>query len=72
MLQRIIDDTQTVPASGECHLAALTASDRISWAKARTAFFATGINKTSLDTIEKVICTFFHLDYLLIQMVSLT
>ena len=63
MLQRIIDDTQTVPAAGECHLAALTAADRVSWAKARTAFFATGINKTSLDAIEKVMHTLLILEY---------
>ena len=52
MLQKIIDDT-SAPAQGEDHLAALTAGDRIPWAKARTEYFGKGINKTSLDCIEK-------------------
>lgn len=53
MLQKIVDDT-TTPAQGEEHLAALTAGDRIPWAKARQEYFKKGINKTSLDAIEKV------------------
>ena len=52
MLQKIIDDP-TPPATGEEHLAALTAGDRIPWAKARQNHFAKGINKNSLDAIEK-------------------
>jgi len=53
MFQKILDDTSE-PAPGECHLAALTAADRVTWAKVRKSFFATGVNKTSLDAIEKV------------------
>jgi len=54
MLQKIIDDKSTEPAPGERHLAALTAGDRVTWAKARKSFFSSGINRSSLDTIEKV------------------
>ena len=53
MFQQILDDTSS-PATGEESLAALTAGDRIPWAKARTQFFSKGMNKTSLDAIEKV------------------
>lgn len=35
------------------HLGALTATDRVSWAKARNDFFSQGLNKASLDVIEK-------------------
>jgi len=54
MLQKIIDDTASEPAPGECYLAALTATDRVTWAKARKSFFASGVNRSSLDAIEKV------------------
>ena len=54
MLQKIIDDRKSEPAPGELHLAALTAGDRVTWAKARKSFFANGVNRTSLDTVEKV------------------
>jgi len=70
MLQQILDDTTSEPAPGECHLAALTAGDRVTWAKARESFFATGVNRSSLDTIEQVkfqdlsLCT-FHIDFFL-------
>ncbi len=40
---------------GEEHLGALTAWDRTSWAKARDKHFSTGVNKISLDIIEKVL-----------------
>lgn len=53
MFQRILDD-KTEPAPGEEKLAALTAGDRVPWAKARQQFFNRGLNKTSLDAIEKV------------------
>jgi len=53
MLQQILDDTSE-PAPGECHLAALTAGDRVTWAKARKSFFSSGVNRASLDTVEKV------------------
>jgi len=55
MLQRILDDP-TEPMEGERHLAALTAADRIRWAKTRSKFFSKGINKNSLAAIEKVNC----------------
>ena len=58
MFQQIIDD-DSIPAFGEKHLAALTAADRIPWAKARRQYFAKGINRTSLDAIEKVIHEIF-------------
>ena len=53
MMQRILDD-DTEPAPGEEKLAALTAADRIPWAQARQRFFNKGVNKASLDAIEKV------------------
>lgn len=52
MLQQILDDPSP-PLPGEEHLAALTAADRIPWAKARQEYFKKGINKASLDAIEK-------------------
>lgn len=52
-LQKIVDD-QSEPAPGEKHLAALTAGDRVPWAKARKEYFSKGKNKASLDAIEKV------------------
>lgn len=51
-MQKILDD-QSLPQPGEEKLAALTAGDRIPWAKARNSFFRQGKNKLSLDTIEK-------------------
>jgi carnitine O-palmitoyltransferase 1 len=51
-IQSILDDTSK-PHEGEEKLAALTAGERTHWAKAREAYFSKGINKTSLDTIEK-------------------
>jgi len=54
MMQQILDDRTSEPVSGECHLAALTAADRVTWAKARNAYFTHGVNRSSLDAIEKV------------------
>ncbi|KAM4667485.1 carnitine O-palmitoyltransferase 1, liver isoform 2-T11 [Amazona ochrocephala] len=51
-MQRILDDGSE-PQSGEEKLAALTAGDRVPWAKARRAYFSHGKNKQSLDAIEK-------------------
>lgn len=51
-LQQILDDTST-PSDGEEKLAALTAGERTVWAQAREEFFAKGLNKASLDIIEK-------------------
>ncbi|XP_064627097.1 carnitine O-palmitoyltransferase 1, liver isoform-like isoform X2 [Lineus longissimus] len=52
MLQQIVDN-KSEPSTGEEHLAALTAGDRTPWAKARKQFFSKGVNRTSLDAIEK-------------------
>ncbi|VDD93929.1 unnamed protein product [Enterobius vermicularis] len=41
------------PAPGEEDLAALTAGDRTPWAIARRKFFSAGVNKTSLQAIER-------------------
>ncbi|XP_063187947.1 carnitine O-palmitoyltransferase 1, liver isoform isoform X2 [Chroicocephalus ridibundus] len=51
-MQRILDD-DSEPQAGEEKLAALTAGDRVPWAKARQAYFSRGKNKQSLDAIEK-------------------
>ena len=51
-LNEIVNDT-TPPAVGEEHLAALTAGDRTTWAETREKYFHTGVNRTSLEAIEK-------------------
>ncbi|KAI4876448.1 hypothetical protein NFI96_034181 [Prochilodus magdalenae] len=51
-IQRILDDPSP-PAPGEEKLGAFTAGDRIPWAQARKEFFSSGVNKRSLDCIEK-------------------
>uniref|UniRef100_A0A7N8Y3L0 carnitine O-palmitoyltransferase n=1 Tax=Mastacembelus armatus TaxID=205130 RepID=A0A7N8Y3L0_9TELE len=51
-IQRILDDP-TAPSKGEAKLGALTAGDRIPWAKARAKYFSSGVNKRSLDCIER-------------------
>uniref|UniRef100_A0AAQ5YSF3 carnitine O-palmitoyltransferase n=1 Tax=Amphiprion ocellaris TaxID=80972 RepID=A0AAQ5YSF3_AMPOC len=51
-IQRILDDSSP-PSKGEAKLGALTAGDRIPWAKARTKYFSSGVNKRSLDCIER-------------------
>uniref|UniRef100_A0A8C1J4R2 carnitine O-palmitoyltransferase n=1 Tax=Cyprinus carpio TaxID=7962 RepID=A0A8C1J4R2_CYPCA len=51
-IQHILDDPSP-PVPGEAKLAALTAGDRIPWAQARKEFFSSGVNKRSLDCIEK-------------------
>lgn len=40
--------------TSEKHLPVLTAVERPVWADARNRFFSGGVNKESLDTIEKV------------------
>ncbi|CAN0424035.1 carnitine O-palmitoyltransferase 1, liver isoform-like [Lampetra fluviatilis] len=50
--QRILDDPSS-PQTGEEKLAALTAGDRVPWAKARHAFFRSGVNRASLDAVEQ-------------------
>ncbi|KAM4677552.1 carnitine O-palmitoyltransferase 1, muscle isoform [Discoglossus pictus] len=51
-IQHILDDPST-PQPGEEKLAALTAGDRVSWAKARTDFFSYGVNRASLSSVER-------------------
>ncbi|CAD6196680.1 unnamed protein product [Caenorhabditis auriculariae] len=41
------------PSEGEKNLAALTAGERAPWAKTRRAYFRAGVNKTSLNDIER-------------------
>ncbi|XP_032813916.1 carnitine O-palmitoyltransferase 1, liver isoform-like [Petromyzon marinus] len=52
MLQHILDDPSP-PQPGEHHLAALTAGERIPWAKARSSYFSEGRNFTALQAVEK-------------------
>jgi len=52
VFQKILDDT-SAPEKGEEKLAALTAGERTTWARARQQFFSKGMNKISLDAIEK-------------------
>ncbi len=53
--EAVFDDAATGSAGwGEEHLAALTAWDRKSWAETRDTYFSSGINKISMDTIDKV------------------
>ncbi|XP_044734415.1 carnitine O-palmitoyltransferase 1, liver isoform isoform X2 [Chrysoperla carnea] len=51
-IQQILNDT-VAPCPGEEKLAALTAGNRTHWANTRQKFFNKGLNKASLDTIEK-------------------
>jgi carnitine O-palmitoyltransferase 1, liver isoform len=51
-LDEILRDT-TLPCFGEEHLGALTAAERTTWSDTREKYFLTGINRTSLETIEK-------------------
>lgn len=51
-IQQILDDDSS-PSEGEEKLAALTAGERTTWAQARKDFFGKGVNKASLDLIEK-------------------
>ncbi|XP_017892368.1 carnitine O-palmitoyltransferase 1, liver isoform isoform X2 [Ceratina calcarata] len=51
-MQQILNDVSE-PAEGEEKLAALTAGERTAWAIAREEFFSKGVNKASLDLIEK-------------------
>uniref|UniRef100_UPI00398EA013 carnitine O-palmitoyltransferase 1, liver isoform-like isoform X2 n=1 Tax=Pristiophorus japonicus TaxID=55135 RepID=UPI00398EA013 len=50
--QHILDDTSS-PQPGEKYLAALTAGNRVPWAKARKSYFSSGKNKSALDSVEK-------------------
>ncbi|XP_043256617.1 carnitine O-palmitoyltransferase 1, liver isoform isoform X3 [Colletes gigas] len=51
-MQQILDD-KSEPSDGEVKLAALTAGERTAWANARETYFAKGVNKASLDLIER-------------------
>ncbi|XP_056595432.1 carnitine O-palmitoyltransferase 1, liver isoform isoform X1 [Triplophysa dalaica] len=51
-MERILAD-KSEPQPGEELLPALTAGDRVPWAKARSQFFSKGKNKQSLDAVEK-------------------
>ncbi|VTJ51194.1 Hypothetical predicted protein [Marmota monax] len=51
-MQRVLDD-RSEPQPGEAKLAALTAADRVPWAKCRQDYFGRGKNKQSLDAVEK-------------------
>ncbi|KAL3285273.1 hypothetical protein HHI36_019383 [Cryptolaemus montrouzieri] len=55
-LEQILND-KTEPLPGEERLAALTAGERKHWANTRKMFFSRGVNKTSLDIIEKAAFT---------------
>lgn len=52
-MQEILNDPNTEVGPGEMHLAALTAADRKFWAETREDFFMEGVNRTSMDIIEK-------------------
>ncbi|XP_058509113.1 carnitine O-palmitoyltransferase 1, liver isoform [Solea solea] len=51
-VQRILDDTSP-PQPGEEKLGALTAGERIPWSQTRKKHFSSGVNKRSLDVIER-------------------
>uniref|UniRef100_A0A8C6M9P4 carnitine O-palmitoyltransferase n=1 Tax=Nothobranchius furzeri TaxID=105023 RepID=A0A8C6M9P4_NOTFU len=51
-IQSILDDPSP-PFPGEEKLGALTAGDRCPWAQMRKQFFSSGVNRRSLDAIER-------------------
>ncbi|XP_024920583.1 carnitine O-palmitoyltransferase 1, liver isoform isoform X2 [Cynoglossus semilaevis] len=51
-VQRILEDSSP-SQPGEEKLGALTAGDRVPWAQTRKKFFSSGVNKRSLDIIER-------------------
>ncbi|KFM81044.1 Carnitine O-palmitoyltransferase 1, liver isoform, partial [Stegodyphus mimosarum] len=51
-IEKILSDPSP-PQPGEEHLGALTAVERTVWAEVREKYFCKGINKASLNTIEK-------------------
>ncbi|KAF7232667.1 hypothetical protein EG68_08580, partial [Paragonimus skrjabini miyazakii] len=53
MFSHILQSDQSVATPEEAKLAALTAGPRDSWAIARSTFFSRGVNRTSLDVIER-------------------
>lgn len=52
LFQEILD-SDLKPAPGEEKLAALTAGEREHWAIVRRKYFGSGLNKTSLQAIER-------------------
>lgn len=46
-------DETSAPAEGEEKLASLTAGERTHWAQTRQKYFFKGVNRASLDIIEK-------------------
>ena len=50
---RILRNDHRVAVNSDAKLAALTAWDRVNWALTRRKYFSHGLNKYSLDTIEK-------------------
>ena len=53
-MQQILDDGDVELRPGEEHLAALTATDRKTWAEMREQYFMTGANRTNMEMLEKV------------------
>ncbi|XP_069566025.1 carnitine O-palmitoyltransferase 1, liver isoform [Brachyistius frenatus] len=51
-IQRILEEPSS-PLPGEERLGALTAGDRIPWSQMRKQYFSSGVNKRSLDAIER-------------------
>ncbi|CAL8264510.1 unnamed protein product [Gadus morhua 'NCC'] len=51
-VQRILDDPSP-PQPGEEKLGALTAGDRVPWSEVRKRHFCAGVNRRSLDVIER-------------------
>ena len=58
-LDEIIHDS-TLPAYGEAHLGTLTADECTLWTEACDTYFSTGVNRSSLEAIEKKIYTYFR------------
>ncbi|CAI8037066.1 Carnitine O-palmitoyltransferase 1, liver isoform [Geodia barretti] len=52
-MEQIMEDSDAELRPGEEHLAALTAADRKSWAEMREKYFMTGVNRTSMEILEK-------------------
>ena len=61
-MEQILDDDTGTVGPGEEHLAALTAHDRTSWAVAREQFFSKGVNRQSMEMIEKAAYVLFFED----------
>lgn len=61
-MQYILDD-KSEPLPNEEKLAALTAGERTHWANVRKTIFNKGVNRTSLDAIEKAAFTVTLDDY---------